>query len=117
MKKYTVMNQRNNEELNVNVEQETALVEQKSFGTKVKEVGSKVIHNKWVRRVGAGAALVGVAVAGFALGAHKKKGNDFDPDDLEIIDLDDECYDEVEDLDDSIDDEIIENEEFEEVTE
>lgn len=113
MKKYTVMKQGTNEEFDVDVEQETALVEQKSFGTKVKEVGSKVIHNKWVRRAGAAVALGTVAVVGFALGAHKSKGTD-DLDDLEIIDLDDDCVNEV-DLDDDVD--VEETEFVEEVTE
>ena len=104
MKKYTVMKQQEtDEEFDFDVEQETALVEQKSFGTKIKEVGSKVIHNKWVRRAGAAVALGTVAVVGFALGAHKSKDTD-DSDDLEIIDLDDDCVTEV-DLDDDVDDE------------
>lgn len=104
MKKFAELNR--NEGFDVNVEQqETSLVETKSFGTKVKEAGSRIIHNKWVKRGAAAVALGTVAIVGFALGSHKKKGDS--EDELEIIDLDDEDFDELEpELDDEDIDEL-----------
>ena len=78
MKKFT--------ELNNNTES-TEIVEKKSFKETVKETGSKIVHNKWVRRVATGAAVAGAAVVGFMLGSRKGE-DDFDPDDLDIVDLD-----------------------------
>ena len=116
MKKFTEITRNENEEFDdFEVEQETTLVEKKSFGTKVKETGSRIIHNKWVRRAGAAVALGTVAVVGFALGSHKKKGDS--DDDLEIIDLDDEDFNELEPEVDDVDDDIELQEETEETTE
>lgn len=88
MKKYAEMKRVENEELEVQAEEQTALVEKPGFKVRVKETASNVVHNKWVRRVGTGVALAAVGVAGFMLGDKFGSHGADDDEDFEIIDLD-----------------------------